>query len=111
MKKLVMLGIGVSGILSAAVLAEGPSLFYALSNITSGQQASPAMSEPSLAAIEGGVSVPFLPSGLVSIPFPIDLSELPACNKCNILNVQPSNVCKDPPCGPQNTLLNIIQNL
>lgn len=108
MKKLVMLGIGVSGILSASVLAEGSSFFYALSGIANGQQP-PAVKESSLAAIEGGVSFPGI---TVFVPFlpDIDFSDLPAdCNNCNVIDVRPRNICNDPPCGPQNNHVTIVQ--
>lgn len=103
MKKLVLLGIGVSSILSAAVLADGSSVFHALSDTGSGQQAPPAMRESSLAAIEGGFPFPFMviPGGLPD--------DLPQCNHCNVTSVQHNPVCQNQPCGSQTSVVTINQ--
>lgn len=116
MKKLVMLGIGVSSILSASVLAEGSSFYYALSSFASSQQAPPAMRESNLAAIEGGQVIPFIPFVVVVPGF--DLSQLIAAamanaddnnntnNNSNFVDVRPR--CDSPPCV---NIININQSL
>lgn len=117
MKKLVVLGLGISSIFSASVLAEGSSFYYALSNFASSQQAPPAMRESSLAAIEGGQLFPFF---ILSVPGVDPFSQVIAAataaaaanddnnddNHTNIVDVRPR--CDGSPC---NHIINISQSL